>query len=288
MEVPDFTVKLNNRKVLSRFVATVAGDANVDDIIRLIDKSDKISEDEFVESMKTYGLEKRKITKLLSFMESDKKQTNAEILKWLRGFSFGEEFSSGVDELEQVINLLKKFYIDDDKVKISMGLARGLSYYTGSVFETTLNDIKDIGSIAAGGRYDNLTSLMSDKRIPGVGASIGVTRLLTKLFEIGHIKCDKMSTAQLLVTVQNRDFIGSYMSLSNKFRQLGINTETYLQDKPLGAQLSYASKKGINYVLIANEMELLEDKAIIRNLMTKEQKVIRTASIGKEELKFLK
>jgi len=111
---------------------------------------------------------------------------------------------------------------------------------------------------------------------------IGVSRLVPKFIELGLVNVDKKSTADLLITVQDRSLVPYYMKLANKFRALGIKTETYLHDKPLGAQLGYADKKGINFVLIANEMEILDSRAIIRNMKTKEQKIIRTEFIGKE------
>ena len=162
-------------------------------------------------------------------------------------------------------------------------MARGLTYYTGTIFETVFDDIKDVGSIAGGGRYDDLTTTLGNsKKYPGVGATIGISRLVPKFIELGMVTVDKKSTADLLITVQDRSLVPYYMKLANKFRALGIKTETYLQDKPLGTQLTYANKKGINLVLIANEMEILDSKAIIRNLKTREQKVIRTEFIGNE------
>jgi histidyl-tRNA synthetase len=164
-----------------------------------------------------------------------------------------------------------------------------LTYYTGVIFETTFDgELSNIGSIAGGGRYDNLTTMLDGKVFPGVGATIGVSRLITKLLESGFWKADKMSTATVLVSVQNREYISTYMKIANKLRKLGVKTETYLHDKSLGVQLSYASKRGYNFVLIANEVELLEGKAIIRNLKTKEQTTIRTEYMGKEVLALLK
>ncbi len=287
LNIPKFSTKINNRKILSGFLKSFVNEDKITDTIRLIDKIDKISSEEFNETIKKYNIESKDADKIKNFLEAEKKGDNSEIISWLKGLNFNAEFASGVSELEEVINLLKKFGIEDRFIKISMKLARGLTYYTGSVFETTFDDINDIGSIAGGGRYDDLTAMISDKKFPGVGGTIGISRLIPKLFEIGHLKYDKFSTAQLLVTVQNRNFIGSYMKLSEKFRKLGIKTETYLQEKNLGIQLSYASKKGIKYALIANDVELLENKAIIRNLETKEQTIIRTEYMNKDIIKLL-
>ncbi|MCR5225258.1 MAG: ATP phosphoribosyltransferase regulatory subunit, partial [Alphaproteobacteria bacterium] len=214
--------------------------------------------------------------------------TNDEILQILKGYGFNDMFKKGVEEIETVLKVLKKINIDDNFVKLSVKLARGLTYYTGNVFETEFDDIKDMGSISGGGRYDNLSSTIANKKFPGVGAAIGISRLIPKLIEQGIFKADKSSTADILVTTQNRDYIGSYMHLAKKLRKAGLKTEVYLQDKSLGAQLTYASKKGIKLVLIANELELLEERAIIRNLQTKEQKIIRTQFIGQDITEMLK
>jgi histidyl-tRNA synthetase len=288
IDIPKFTTRINNRKILSGFLCTITEESKVPEIIKIIDKFDEIPKEDSIASLEKCGITKASLEKLLSFLELDKKTSNAEILSCLKRFNFGSQFKNGVAELEETISLLEKCNIDDDLVKISMKLARGLAYYTGNVFETSFDNIEGIGSIAAGGRYDSLALMISNKKIPGVGAGIGLSRLVAKLIEISNFKCNKSSTAHLLVTVQNCDFIGSYMNLAHKFRRLGINTETYLHSKSLASQLSYANKKGINYVLIANEVELLENKAILRNLITKEQNVIRTEYIGKEVLDFIK
>ena len=293
LKAPDFTTYINNRKILSGFLKQIIGEKDVDDKIiecmRLIDKMDKISVDEFWKSISNFGISDENATKLKSFLEVDKRGSNEVILRTLKPLNFNEEYNTGINELEEVISLLKKVGLEDSYVKISTKLARGLSYYTSTVFETVFNDLKNVGSIGGGGRYDDLTSKISaDKKFVGVGASIGISRLIPKLIERGIIKCEKSSTAQLLVTVQNRKFLSTYMKLSNSFRRLGIKTETYLQDKPLGSQIGYASKKGIKYVLIANEVELLDNKAIIRNLETREQSVIRTKFMGAEVLSLFR
>ncbi|MDR0678158.1 MAG: histidine--tRNA ligase [Holosporaceae bacterium] len=288
LDIPNFHTKLNNRKILSGFLKTVVAEKKIDDLIRLIDKIDKISPEEFDESLKKMKISQENVTKLKNFLNMTGRGDNFNILKRLRTFNFNEEFTNGVMELISVFQILKKLGIEDRQVKISTGLARGLTYYTGTIFETTFDeDLNDIGSISGGGRYDNLTTTLSDKIFPGVGATIGISRLVIKLIEKGLLNVDKFSPATVLVTVQNHEFVGSYMKIANKLREAGIKTETYLQNKSLGVQLNYASRKGYNFVIIANELELLEGKAIFRNLNTKEQIIIRTEYVGKEILKLL-
>jgi histidyl-tRNA synthetase len=287
LNIPSFQTKINNRKILSGFLKTIVDPEKVIDVIKLIDKSQKISVTEFDETLKELVDSKESISKLKSFLEVEKKGDNFEILRWLKTLNFNEEFNAGVTELHGVFQILKKLEINEDQVKISARLARGLSYYTGTVFETTFLENEDGMSIAGGGRYDNLTAMMSDKSFPGVGATIGVSRLVPKLIEKGLIATDKMTTALVLVTVQNREFIGSYMKIAARLRKIGVKTETYLQDKNLKAQLSYAARRGYNFVIIANEIELLEGRAILRNFKTKEQHIIRIEFMGKEILEIL-
>jgi histidyl-tRNA synthetase len=288
LDIPSFRTAVNNRKVLSGFLKTVAPAEKISDIMKLIDKISKISVGEFDSSLNELINSEENVLKLKIFLEAEKKGDNFELLRWFKGLNFNEEFNRGVDELITIFQILKKLGIDDNKVKISMKLVRGLTYYTGSVFETTFIDGFDDGaSISGGGRYDNLTNMLSDKSFPGVGATIGISRIVPKLIEKGLIETNKMTPALVLVTVQNREFIGSYMKIAAKLRKIGVKTEIYLQDKSLKAQLSYADKKGHGFTIIANEIELLEGKAILRNLKTKEQHIIRTEFMGKEVLELL-
>ena len=283
LRVPSFHTKINNRKILTGFFSKLAKSNNVIDAIRLVDKSDKIPIEEFETEMVKLLSSEKDFSKVESFLDADKRGSMEEVLNWLQSLSFGDEFAQGVEELSTVVQTLRKLGLSNDHLKISTKLARGLTYYTGTIFETVFDDIKDVGSIAGGGRYENLTmTLGNSKKYPGVGATIGVSRLVPKFIELGLVNVDKKSTADLLITVQDRSLIPYYMRLANRFRAQGIKTETYLHDKPLSSQLSYANKKGINFVLIANEMEILESKAIIRNMKTKEQKIIRTEFIGNE------
>ena len=288
MNVPSFHTKINNRKILTGFFSNLVKENSLIDAIRLVDKFDKISLEEFETEMIKLLVNEKDFSKIESFLDADKRGSMEEVLNWLQSLALGDEFMQGVKELNIVVQTLRKLGLSNDRLKISTKLARGLTYYTGTIFETVFDDIKDLGSIAGGGRYDNLTTTLGNsKKYPGVGATIGVSRLVPKFIELGLVNVDKKSTADLLITVQDRSLVPYYMKLANKFRALGVKTETYLHDKPLSAQLSYANKKGITFVLIANEMEILDSKAIIRNLKTREQRIIRTEFIGNEVKQIL-
>ncbi|MDR1236347.1 MAG: histidine--tRNA ligase [Holosporaceae bacterium] len=288
LNIPPFITLINNRKILSGFLKTTVQPEKITDVVKIIDKSSKISPEEFDGSLMELVGAKENVLKIKNFLDTEKRGSNFEILRWFKALSFNEEFNLGVSELTTIFQILKKLGVEENHLKISTELARGLSYYTGTVFETVFTgNLGESGSISGGGRYDNLTETLSSKQFPGVGATIGISRIVPKLIEKGLLAVDKMTPALLLVTVQNREFVGTYIKIAAKLRKIGVKTEVYLQDKSLKAQLSYADKKGHGFVLIANEIELLEGRAILRNLKTKEQYIIRTEFMGREVLELL-
>lgn len=287
LNIPAFHTEINNRKILSGFMKTIVAENKVAETLKLIDKIEKITSAEFDEEAIKLGIPQENLKKLKNFIDARKRRGNVEILMWLNSLDINEEYKEGVTELNNVFQALKKLGFEDSLIRVSPKLCRGLNYYTGTIFETVFNDINDVGSIAGGGRYDNLVEMLSDKKFPGVGATIGISRIVPKLIEKGILKADLFTSATVLVTTQNRDFIVSYMRIANKLRGMGIKTETYLQDKSLGVQLSYASRKRFKFVIIANEMELLEGTAIIKNLVTKEQKTIRTEYIANDVAEWI-
>lgn len=278
LQIPHFHTQINNKKILSGFFAPLVEPQNLTEAIKLVDKIEKISVEQFETEMLELLIDKKKITAVRNMFEQHSSHLSLDgYLQKLKSVAANEEFSQGVEELAAVIQILKKLKVDDRFIMINPRLARGLTYYTGTIFETTFDDVPGIGSISGGGRYDNLTMTLGNaKKYPGVGATIGISRLIPRLIELGLVDVHKKSTADVLITVQDRSLIASYMFLADKFRALGIKAEVYLQDKPLGAQLTYANKKGIDFVVIANELELLDSKAILRNLATRQQEVIRT------------
>jgi histidyl-tRNA synthetase len=287
LKVPAFCTHINNRKILSGFLKTLIDDEQLTEAVRLMDKMDKISSDEFDNSLLRLGVSSENIGKIREFLESDDGRSNPEILEWLKTLDFNDEFREGVAELEEVFGILEEFGEAAESMRISLKLARGLTYYTGNVFETVLDDFREIGSVAGGGRYNDLVGTLSDKKLPGVGATIGVSRLTPKLLESGLLRADELSTARILVTIQRRDRIGDYVKIARDLRQMGIETETYLQEKNLGAQLNYAAKKKIKFALIANLEELQESRAIVRNLETGEQRRICTSPMDDEIQKIV-
>lgn len=268
--VKNFHTKINNRKILSGFLKSIIHADQITDALRIIDKIDKITPEEFTSALRTLSITDAQISNITNFLQSEE-DDNEQIINRLKKMEVNEEFSLGVDELYSLIMLLRSFGLNEKHFKISMRLARGLNYYTGVVFETVLNDAPEIGSIAGGGRYDNLTETICNKKFPGVGGTIGISRLVPMLIEKNILNTDKHSTADVLVTVQDPNCMDSYINIANVLRQNKIKTEIYLQNKSLSSQLNYANKKGMCYAIIANEDELLRDCIIVRNLKDKTQ-----------------
>lgn len=280
IRVPPFHTYINNRKILNGFLKTIVHENKVLDLVRIIDKSDHVTFEVFKKQVMELGVDEEKFERLRNFTDAAKGRDNFEVIQWLKTIPISDEFKQGVEELNSVLTLLKQIDISDDVVKVSLRLARGLNYYTGSIFETIIDSEPDLGSISGGGRYDNLTSLLSKHKCPGVGATIGISRLIPKMMERGILSTNKSSPAQILVTVQNPEYLGTYIRIAENFRKFGVKTEVYLHEKDLSAQLTYADRKGIKYVFLANDVELLDGNGIIRNLETGEQQIIHTNFVG--------
>ena len=172
--------------------------------------------------------------------------------------------------------------VPDDYLQISVGIARGLDYYTGTIYETVLKNHPGIGSICSGGRYDDLASYFIDKSLPGVGISIGLTRLFSRLLQAKLICVGTTTPAPVLVALVETDRITEYLSITTTLRESGINTEMFFEQKKLGAQLKYADKKGMPLVIIAGSEELDKDSAKIKNLKTGQERIVPRSDLVNE------
>ncbi|NDE63400.1 MAG: histidine--tRNA ligase [Chlamydiae bacterium] len=253
--LPNYRIKINNRKILMGLMQEFGVEENqVEAAIRQIDKKEKIDALTMEKGLEDLGLAKKVVHLITTFLE--KKGTNQQMLDYLAGFTKSDLLQEGLRELKEVIQLSQSFDVTDSILEVDPTLARGLNYYTGTIYETKWMDCLEIGTICAGGRYQNLAETFTRKVLPGVGVSIGVSRLIPKMIEKGLIKSDAETYARVLVTVQNRQFLPHYISLAEKIRSHGIGAEVYLQDKPLPNQIKYADRKGFEIVVIANEDEI--------------------------------
>lgn len=284
LNIGNFTISINNRKILCGFLESVLGvDINLPEILRVIDKLNKVGHQGVRDMLLSMNFSEIKVEQIINFLIFDIKTDQLEEFK---KFCTNEVFLQGLDEVKVLIDNLRLFS-GNIPVLFNQSLARGLSYYTGMIAEVTLDDYPELGSIAGGGRYSNLTEKFCDRRMPGVGMSIGITRILTKLLEIEKIKSCKSSTAQVLVTIQNQKFIKAYIDIAKILREKGIFTDIFLENKKLGSQLNYANKKQIPIAVIANESELYSGKAIVRNMRTSEQALVSWEDIAIKVIEIL-
>lgn len=265
----DFTIRINNRKILNGLFENINQKENATEILRTIDKLDKIGADAVVEELQKLELAQDSIDQIMEFIFID--GTTDEKLQKLQNLNIeNETFKLGLSELSQVVEYIRIFGIPDTNFKVDLTIARGLDYYTGTVYETFLNEYPEIGSVCSGGRYENLAEYYTDKKLPGVGISIGLTRLFYKLNEMQLIKADKHSMASILIVPMTEN-MKAPIELASDLRGLGINTEVYLNDKKLKAKMKYADKLEIPYVIVMGDDEITTQKVKVKNMKTGEE-----------------
>lgn len=266
----DFTICINNRKILNGLYASLNQEKNATEILRIIDKIEKIGKQAVKEELNKLGLEEMQVEQILEFIEIE--GTTDEKIEKLENLEIqNEQYQTGVAELKEVIKNIRLFGVPDTNFKVDLTIARGLDYYTGTVYETFLNSYRELGSVCSGGRYENLAEYYTDKKLPGVGISIGLTRLFYKLNELNVINASKKSIAEILIIPMVEDLEQPIM-LATKLRNAGINTEIYLNDKKLKAKFKYADKLKIPYVIVIGEDEIKIQTIKLKNMETGEEK----------------
>ena len=266
----DFTIKINNRKLFNGLFESLNQKENAVEILRVIDKIEKIGKEAVIEELEKINVPTDAINKILDFIEID--GTTDEKLQKLKDLNIeNEAFKVGLDELTQVVKYVRLFGIPDSNFKVDLTIARGLDYYTGTVYETFLNEYRELGSVCSGGRYENLAENYTDKKLPGVGISIGLTRLFYKLNELNLINADKKSVAEVLIVPMVEDMTVP-IKLATDLRNNGINTEIFLNDKKLKAKMKYADKLEIPYVIVVGEDEVNSGVVKIKNMKTGNEK----------------
>ena len=277
-DIGEFTVHINNRKILNGFFEFL-GLSNISkDVLRIVDKIDKISANSFTEELEQLGLSADQITRLREFININ--GSKDVILNKLEKISLdckSDQFKQGVKEIGLVVKTIRDFGLSDSRFMIDLRIARGLDYYTGTVYETMLNNHPEIGSICSGGRYDNLASHYTKKYLPGVGVSIGLSRLFYKLCEIGAIESTRFSSAEVVVMPIGSGQITASVKIAEKLRSIGINTMLYTEENNMRKKLKYADKMGFEWVALIGEDELLTEEVMLKNMLTGES--IRIKSI---------
>ena len=262
LKIQDFSVKLNNRKVLFGIVETLSLQDNFDKICIIIDKIDKIGKDKFIEELKNIDLSKSQIEKLNSVLFFD--GSNDDKIKFLKDFlSKSSTGLEGINEIENLTNLSKEFIFD-------INLARGLSYYTSSIFEVILDE-KNIGSLCGGGRYDDLTEIFGYKDISGIGISFGIERIYEIMKERNLFPDSINKKDTVLVCSMSEKYLDDSLRISSILRNNNISTDLYPDNPKLKKQLQYANNNDIPYVIIIGEDEMTSKLYTLKDMETGSQ-----------------
>ena len=271
----DFTIKINNRKILNGLFESLDIKDSVS-VLRTLDSIEKVGEKKTKEELKDIGLDEKQIEEIFNFYKLNTK-TNEGILTSLKALEISSDiFKKGVEELEFVLQEVETLGIGES-VKIDLTVARGLDYYTGTVYETILNKYPEIGSVCGGGRYDDLAGYYTNQKFPGVGISIGLTRLFDQLKNKGEINLEDDTPTVMLVLPLTEDR-KLCLELADTLRENFIPTEV----APVGNMkkaLNYANKLNIPYVIFIGEDEIKENKYTIKNMITGEQKSVAQEDI---------
>ena len=266
-----FQIRVNNRKILNGFYAMLGLTEQSGAIMRTVDKLDKIGPDKVrALLLEDCGLTEDQAAEILKFIAIT--GSNADVLAALEGYAGRHElFDQGLSELKTVTAYLADFGVPEENFAVDLTIARGLDYYTGTVYETTLLDHPEIGSVCSGGRYDNLAEYYTDRQLPGVGISIGLTRLFYVLGEQGMLNPDlPTAPADVLVLPMTED-LAPAISLSTKLRSAGVRTQLYTEQKKFKAKMSYADKLGVPYVIFLGGDEIAAGVVACKDMKTGEQ-----------------
>jgi histidyl-tRNA synthetase len=262
-----FTIRVNHRKVLNGFLENVGLAARATEVLRSLDKLGKIGPAKVAQEMiDTAGATSEQASQVLKLAElsGPNERVLAELAPLVGGNELGQE---GVERLCQILEGFRAAGASPDRFALDVSIARGLDYYTDVVFETFLDELPTIGSVCSGGRYDDLASVYTKQRLPGIGASLGLDRLLAAMVELGMIE-QVRTPADVFVAYFDKDRLHDYLHLAAQVRAAGIGVEVYPEPKRLGQQLQYADRRGFRVALVAGENELAENKCQVKDMRT--------------------
>lgn len=283
----NFVIRVNNRKILNGFYEMLGFSHRAAEIMRTVDKLDKIGAEKVGFILHDeLDLGQDNVGDILEFITI--KGSNAEVLARLEEYrGRSEMFDEGLSELNTVTKYLSDFGVPEDHFQIDLTIARGLDYYTGTVYETILPDHPEIGSVCSGGRYDDLAGYYTDKKLPGVGISIGLTRLFYVLDEQGLLN-SKLPTApaEVLVLPMTED-LSAAVSAATALRERGIRTQLYCEKKKFKNKMSYADKLKFPFAALIGEDEIAAGKLSLKNMATGEQKLLTVEEAAKTVLEYM-
>ncbi|MBK1811756.1 histidine--tRNA ligase [Clostridium sp. YIM B02505] len=264
----NFKIRINNRKILNGFFSSL-GIAEAGDVLRVIDKLDKIGE-ESVRSELLNTLDEDQVASIMEFIMLS--GNNNELINSLEQLGVEDEvFLDGVKELKAVIEYIGYFGVPEKNYIIDLKIARGLDYYTGTVYETILDDYPSIGSVCSGGRYENLAEYYTNQKLPGVGISIGLTRLFYQLREANLFKSKGRETFCDVIIIPMNEELNYSLETANKLRAAGIITQVYFEGGKLQKKMNYANKLGIPYVILIGDDEIKDNVLTVKSMLSGEQ-----------------
>ena len=272
-----FRIRVNNRKVLNGFFAILGLSEQAGDVLRTIDKLDKIGADKVRELLTdTCGVTGENADEILRFIACP--GTSADKLAFLEQYrGRNETFDTGLDELRTVVGYLPAFGVPEENFELDLTIARGLDYYTGTVYETVLLDHPEVGSICSGGRYDDLAGYYTNKSLPGVGISIGLTRLFYILQEQNMISDAVLTAPADVLILPMTDDLSAAVALASELRAGGLRVQIYSEKKKFKAKIGYADKLGIPFVIFLGEDEVAQHVCALKNMATGVQEAVTSA-----------
>lgn len=282
MKIGPFQIRINNRRVLNGLLEYLkipltyktGEDASVQNTMNIIDKAEKIgiekTKDMLVNLAQTSGDQADALIEVLTY-----KGATDETVDWLSTKKYGKLFEQGRDELREVMNFVRTLGVPEESCVIDLGIARGLDYYTGTVYETTLLENPQFGSVCSGGRYDDLASNYINRKLPGVGISIGLTRLLAALFDRGVVKPEAASPSQVIIFQMDSDLRSDYFALAAQLRNTGIKTEVYSETQKIDKQSKYAVKKKLRFGIFLDAKRKSDGVCTVRDYVANDESQVQ-------------
>lgn len=272
LKLGEFVIRISNRKILSGLMESLGEAEKTADVLRIIDKLEKVGSDTVKQMLFELGIKVADADRILSLVRQG--GSNEAIISYLKKLEVKSSlFDEGMNELEEVVNKAMSFGVPKKNIQIDLSIARGLAYYTGTVYETIMEDERIRGSVCGGGRYDNLAENYTNQSFPGVGVSIGLTRLFSQLIDTGILKAESATPARVLVVPMEKDCQFA-LEVAGKLREAGVATELYTEDDKFKKKLVYANKIGVPYVAIIGDDEVAQKKVALKNMKTGEQELL--------------
>ena len=281
LDIGDFTIRISNRKILTGYLEHLGFDeSDAAIILREADKIERQGMGPLLQALDGLDNGKAATDDILAIVQTS--GSPAEVLDILSSIDGGERFQQGVNELATVFEHAADFGIAEENVTADIGIIRGLDYYTGTIYETRLDDHPQLGSICSGGRYDDLASYFIRKAMPGVGISIGLTRLFSQLLQAGIVEGGGASVAQVLVTTPDESLLAKAIEIASSLRGADVNTEIFFEQTRLGRQLRYASRKGFKFAVIPLPEDLEREQIKFRDLDAGEEYTVALSDLPGE------